>query len=210
VTVYGARTQNASQRLASITRAYDGVTEGDRVAWNTPARHKVFVSYHAEDAPEVVDFIEAHTDVFIPRAIGMEEDGSDIIDSADVAYIRQTIKQKYLRDSTVTLVAISACTWARKFVDWEIDSSLRSDPTPNGLLAVQLPSVAETTPELPERLRVNLAPGDEPSYSDYYVPPASHDALREWIETAFNARVVKRDLIDLGGQLRQHNSACSR
>ena len=46
-----------------------------------PGPAKVFVSYHAEDAPEVLDFIEANTDVFIPRAIGMEEDGSDIIDS---------------------------------------------------------------------------------------------------------------------------------
>jgi hypothetical protein len=136
VTVYGARTQAAIHRLASLTHNYDRVAEGSRVAWNTPARHKIFVSYHAEDAAEVLEFIEAHTDVFIPRAIGLEEDGSDIIDSENVDYIRQTIKHKYLRDSTVTLVAIGACTWARKFVDWEIYSSRRADPTPNGLLAV--------------------------------------------------------------------------
>jgi hypothetical protein len=140
----------------------------------------------------------------------MEEDGSDIIDSEDVAYIRQTIKHKYLRDSTVTLVAIGACTSARKFVDWEIYSSLRSDPAPNGLLAVGLPSVAGTRPRLPERLAANLAHDDEPSYAGYYVPPPSHEDLRAWIENAFNARVIRRDVIKLGESLRQHNSACDR
>ena len=41
MTVYGARTQAAIHRLASLTRDYDGVAEGSRVASNTPARHKV-------------------------------------------------------------------------------------------------------------------------------------------------------------------------
>jgi hypothetical protein len=208
VTFYGARTQAAIHRLASITHSYDSVTDDSRLSWNTPARHKVFVSYHAEDAPEVVDFIAAHTDVFIPRAIGMEEDSSDIIDSENVDYIRQTIKQKYLRGCTVTLIAIGACTWARKFVDWEIYSSLRCDPAPNGLLAVQLPSVEGTRPDLPERLAINLRHDDESSYAKYFAPPSSHELLRGWIENAFNARILRRDLMRLGGPLRQRNSVC--
>lgn len=184
MTIYEARTRRmAIRRISALTCANDGVAEGTRLSWNTPIRHKVFVSYHAEDAAEVLDFIEGHTDVFIPRAIGMEEDGSDIIDSENVPYIRQTIKQNYLRDSTVTLVLIGECTWARKFVDWEIYSSLRSDPTPSGLLAVQC---------------------------HYYVPPPSRDVLRGWIEEAFNARCVLRELINVRGPLRQRNSLCSR
>ena len=210
MTVYPRRTQAAIERLASLTYAYDRFSDGSRLGANTPPRHKVFVSYHAEDAPEVVDFIESHTSVFLPRAIGMEEDGSDIIDSQNVEYIRRTIKQKYLRDSTVTLVAVGACTWARKFVDWEIYSSLRFDPAPNGLLAVQLPSVAGTKPNLPPRLSLNLSDGGDPSYANYWVPPATPESLRGWIETAYNARASQRDLIKLGGPLRQRNSTCER
>ncbi|GAA3134091.1 TIR domain-containing protein [Rhodococcus baikonurensis] len=166
------------------------------------------MSYHAVDAVEVLDFIAANTEVFIPRAIGMEEDGSDIIDSTNVPYIRQTIKEKFLRDSTVTLLAIGECTWARKFVDWEIYTSLRSNP--NGLLAVQLPSVAGTRPKLPPRLSLNLRKNDNLSYANYYVPPSSQSILRTWIQTAFEGRTQRRDLIDLGGDLRERNSPCEQ
>lgn len=160
------------------------------------------------DAVEVLEFIEGNTDVFIPRAIGMEEDGSDIIDSTNVGYIRQTIKSKFLRDSTVTLVAIGECTWARKFVDWEIYTSLRSDPTPNGLLAVQLPSVAGTSPKIPDRLSANLAPSSQESYANYYVPPSSQTVLRNWIQEAFDGRTTRRSLLQVGGKLRERNSSC--
>ncbi|MCB8044325.1 TIR domain-containing protein [Microbacterium oxydans] len=160
------------------------------------------------DAVEVLEFIEGNTDVFIPRAIGMEEDGSDIIDSTNVAYIRQTIKSKFLRDSTVTLVAIGECTWARKFVDWEIYTSLRSDPTPNGLLAVQLPSVAGSSPSIPARLSANLAPNGETGYANYYVPPTSQSSLRSWIQEAFDGRTSRASLLKVGGKLRERNSPC--
>jgi hypothetical protein len=92
MTHYGLRTRVAVQRLASITRDYESVPAGSRRhAWADPVRHKVFVSYHAEDAVEVVDFIEAHIGNFVPRAIGLEDDGSDIIDSTNVHYLRQRI-----------------------------------------------------------------------------------------------------------------------
>lgn len=205
---YSSRTQSALRELAAITRQYQSVAEGDRKTASSPSRHKVFVSYHAVDAVEVLQFIEENTGVFIPRAIGMEEDGSDIIDSTNVPYIRQTIKTKYLRDSTVTLVAIGECTWARKFVDWEIYTSLRSDPTPNGLLAVQLPSVAGSSPSIPARLSANLAPENETGYATYYVPPASQSSLRSWIQHAFDGRTSRSSLLNVGGKLRERNSSC--
>ena len=39
--------------------------------------------------------------------------------------IRQIIRDDYLRKSTVTVVLVGKHTWQRKFVDWEIGSSLR-------------------------------------------------------------------------------------
>lgn len=207
MTLHGSRTQSAIRELQLITRSYENVAEGMRKSASLPPRHKVFVSYHAVDAVEVLEFISANTEVFIPRAIGMEEDGSDIINSTNVAYIRQTIRTKFLKDSTVTLVAIGECTWARKFVDWEIYTSLRSDPNPNGLLAVQLPSVAGTKPPLPPRLALNVNRNNA-AYGDYYVPATSQSILRTWIQNAFDGRTSRRNLINMGGDLRERNSAC--
>jgi hypothetical protein len=200
-------TRLAIQQLNNLTKLYENTPEGSRKSAYSPVRHKVFVSYHAVDAEEVVEFIQAYDDVFIPRAIGMEEDGSDIIDSTNVEYIRRTIREKYLRDSTVTLVAVGGCTWARKFVDWEIYSSLRSNPTPNGLLGVQLPSTITST-RAPDRLSLNRPKKPLEGYADYYVAPSSADALRTWIQAAFNARSSKKSLIKLGGDLRERNSSC--
>lgn len=207
ISSYSASTQLALKRLDAITQINESVVEGQRKSALSPVRHKVFVSYHAADAVEVVNFIEKYDDVFIARAIGMEEDGSDIIDSTNVDYIRRTIREKYLKDSTVTMVLVGQCTWARKFVDWEIYSSLRSNPTPNGLLAVQLPSTPSST-IAPSRLTLNRPKPGEDGYAEYYVAPSSADALRREIQTAFDARTTKSGLIKLGGNLRERNSSC--
>lgn len=197
------------ERLRTITKNFSSVQEGSRASANSPVRHKCFVSYHSDDADEVLDFVAANTDVFIPRAIGLEQDGSDIIDSDNVETIRQTIREKYLRDSSVTIVAIGGCTWARKFVDWEIYASLRDSPLnkQNGLLAVQMPSVSGTAPSLPNRLNINLSSDNTPVYARYIAYPST-ETLRSYIEDAFNARKTRDDLLVLGGPLKQRNSSC--
>lgn len=205
---YDFRTRRAIDELEALTRRYQAVEEGSRKASFSPPRHKVFISYHAADAVEVLDFIRAHTDVFIPRAIGLEEDGSDIINSTDVDYIRGRIRSKFLKDSTVTLVALGRCTWARKYVDWEIYSSLRSDPNPNGLLGIQLPSVSGKRINVPDRLLKNLSSSEQGGYAGYYRYPSSETILREWIEKAFQKRTTQADQIELGGSLRERNASC--
>jgi Thoeris protein ThsB, TIR-like domain len=92
----------------------------------TVVRHKCFLSYHSADATEVLDFVESFDDVFIPKAIGVSDD-DPFIDSYDTDYVMDHIRDKYLANSTVTIVLIGACTWSRKYVDWEVYSSLRRD-----------------------------------------------------------------------------------
>lgn len=89
-------------------------------------RHKCFVSYHVGDADEVERFIDDFATEFIPRVIGVSDE-DDFIDSSDDDYILRRIREKYLTDSSVTIVLIGRCTWARRFVDWEVSSSLRDD-----------------------------------------------------------------------------------
>ncbi len=108
-------------------------------------RHRCFISYHHDlDEDAVDDFVRTfdhERDAFIARGLGQEM-SQDIIDSDDTDYVMRRVRELYLEDSTVTLVLMGKCSWARRYVDWELQSSLRSGATvtPNGLLGIILPS----------------------------------------------------------------------
>src|SRR5690554_849527 len=123
-------------------------------------RHKCFISYHKADQSAVNDFFDKFSGSFIRRGIAMEE---DIIDSENTDYVMRRIRELYLQDSTVTIVLIGKCTWARRFVDWEVQASLRNpkDGYPNGLVAIQL---WESYTNLPNRVQLNVNSG----YSKFY------------------------------------------
>ena len=124
------------------------------------------------------------------------------------------IRDNYLADSTVTLVFVGRCSWSRKFVDWEVYSSLRRDKNNrlNGLLAIQLTSAAaDPEAKLPARADRNVerdAAGVDMDYARYYVYPSSPTHLESWIEDAFQARTSRDHLIELGGGRRKANSPC--
>ncbi len=160
----------------------------------TNVRHKCFISYHHDDQDEVESFIDTfdhERDVFIARALGtgMEQ---DIIDSDDTDYVMQRIRELYLKDSTVTLVMMGKCTWARRYVDWEIQTSLRSGETvkPNGLLGIKLSSYPERGGAYPNRLNINLKQSDdqEDCYARWIEYPRRKDSLSNAIDDAFNRR----------------------
>ncbi|MFD7277040.1 TIR domain-containing protein [Streptomyces sp. NPDC059862] len=154
-------------------------------------RRKCFISYHHEDEQEVSRFIQtfdhAH-DVFIARGIGAGMPG-DVIGSKDRDYIMRRVRELYLRDSTVTIVMIGKCTWARRYVDWEIASTLRDDARNrrSGLLGIVLPSAANA-PKAPERLQDNLGTSLNPGYAHWYHYPRSTAQLSSMIETAYSTR----------------------
>lgn len=173
-----------------------------------PTRHKCFVSYHANDGAEVEAFIETFGSVFIPRVIGVSEE-DDFIDSANTDYIMDRIREKYLTDSTVTIVLVGKCTWARKFVDWEVYSSLRNDSVNkrNGLLAITLPSAADYVgKQLPARVADNV--DDSKGYARWWKYPTSSSQVRNYIEEAFQARTGKASLADNSRARRTYNSTC--
>ena len=93
---------------------------------NDQTRHKCFVSYHQDDEDEVIQFIDDYSSVFIAKVLGVSDD-DDFIHSSNKDYVMRRIRELYLTDSTVTIVLIGKCTWARKYVDWEIASTLRND-----------------------------------------------------------------------------------
>lgn len=164
-----------------------------------PIRRKVFISYHKADSDEVNDFVSLFSsayDTFLARGIGAGMAG-DIINSNDTDYVMARIRQLYLVDSTVTIVMIGNCTWSRKYVDWELQSSLRSGKTftPNGVLGVKLPSY--NSGQYPDRLNANLLSdadkkiGRTDCYARVINWPASAEELRLYIEDAYDARTLQ-------------------
>jgi hypothetical protein len=168
------------------------------------SRHRCFVSFHADDEAEVTQFMDDFGDQFIGTAVGVTED-DDFIDSDDTDYVMDQIRELYLGGTTVTIMLIGACTWSRRFVDWETYASLREYKTyaPSGLVAINLPSLGKTG-ALPKRVEDNRASG----YAHYYTYPETKSELRDHITEAFEARTSKKDLIDNSEPRRKNNSAC--
>lgn len=174
-------------------------------------RRKCFISYHHDDEAEVQEFIEEFDhdqDVLIARGIGAHMSG-DIINSSNADYIKSQIRQKYLRDTTVTIVLVGKCTWARRFVDWEIGASLRNTSTASrsGLMAITLPSAAEYgSKRLPDRVADNV--NGEYGYAKWWKYPSSSRGLAEMVEEAYDLRSARDHLVDNSRPLRASNSSC--
>ena len=104
--------------------------------------HKVFISYYHKGDQEykdsLVEFSEQHG-IFVDRSV----DTGDISDDLSDERIRETIRDDYLRDSTVTIVLVGTETKRRKHVDWEIYSSMYDGAVnrKSGVIVVNLPTV---------------------------------------------------------------------
>ena len=164
-------------------------------------RHKCFISYHKADQDAVNKFCDKFSGSFIRRGIAMEE---DIIDSDNTEYVMRRIRELYLQDSTVTIVLLGKCTWARRFVDWEVQASLRNpkDGYPNGLVAIQLWKSYTT---LPNRVKLNVDSG----YSKFYKFPSSTSSLSNMVEEAWNARFDLQNLIENPRDRFSYNRTCN-
>ena len=82
-------------------------------------RRKVFISHYKGDQMEVDAFIRNFSTAFIPKVLGANNN-DDFINSTNTEYVMQRIREKYLQDSTVTIVLLGACTHSRRYIDWEI------------------------------------------------------------------------------------------
>ena len=156
-------------------------------------RRKCFISYYSADRAEVNQFIASFSEVMIPKAIGVT-DGDDFIDSNDAEYVMSKIREKYLGDSTVTILLLGSCTHSRRYIDWELKSSLRRGSyTPNGLIGILLPSMGNRA-VLPPRFKQNWDESDS-KYALYRSYPNTSATLKGWIEEAYSRRTSRADLI---------------
>lgn len=106
-------------------------------------RHKVFISYHHElDEEYKAKLLQINDqyNIFIDRSVDTGDINPDLSDEN----IRVIIRDRYLRDSTVTILLVGKETAHRKHVDWELYSSMYDGPInkKSGILVITLPTVA--------------------------------------------------------------------
>lgn len=106
------------------------------------AKHKVFISYHHandQDYKDVLLELNNEYEIFIDASV----DTGDIDDNLDAQTIRQKIRDEYLRDSTVTILLVGTGTKNRKYIDWELYSSMYNGLVnkKSGILVINLPTV---------------------------------------------------------------------
>lgn len=173
-------------------------------------KRKVFISHYKGDRAEVDAFIQRWATiegVFIPKVLGAGEN-YDYIDSTNPEYVISQIRQKYLGDSTVTIVLIGTCTHSRRYIDWELKTSFqRGQELPNGVIGILLQSQGNSA-HMPQRLKDNWNKEGTNCYARYCAAPTTADQLGSWIEDAFNARTTRAHLIQNSQDMMKYNSKC--
>ena len=173
-------------------------------------KRRVFISYYKEDKTEVEEFIDYFANgqgIFTPYALGVS-DNDDFIDSTNTDYVMTQIRKKYLKDTTVTIVLVGNCTHSRRYVDWEIKSSLtQGEYSPNGLMGIILPSKGKDA-YLPPRLEANWTKDHVNCYARYWVYPSSPKELGDFIEDAYSARTTRAHLINNPQNMMKYNALC--
>lgn len=111
----------------------------------------------------------------------------------------------------MTIVMVGRCTWARRYVDWEIQASLRrsTDLVPNGLMGIILPSGVGAT--VPNRLQINRIrdSNDTPvGYARLYDYPSSAWELSGLIAEAYQRRGTHTHLINNPRERPRYNTTC--
>lgn len=153
--------------------------------------HKVFVSFHHDNDEgyrEKFERILLESGISIIKSVQID----DIDENLSADRIRHIIRDRYLRDSTVTVVLVGTQTWQRKHIDWEIGSSIRDTQynSRSGLLGILLPTHPSCGNKyyypytIPPRLHDNVVCGFAKMY-DWTTNPKS---IHNWIHDAFNRR----------------------
>lgn len=159
-------------------------------------KHKIFLSYHHEADQE---YASGLMDYYGKQKAIIDKSMYDDLSYLTNDTILRKIRYDHLRDSTVTVVLVGEHTWGRKWVDWEIHSSLRSygDRTRNGLVGIYLPNHSRRHFRLTDNIRSGYAVKLKWAEAEY--------AFADAVHKAWNRR-RRTDLIDNTRPLRERNA----
>ena len=172
-------------------------------------RRRLFITYSRFDQFWADTFVNTFgpdgQNICDPTALGVSDE-DNFVHSTNTDYIMSQIKAKYIEERTVTVVLIGECTHSRKYVDWEIKSSLRQEGPfglPNGLLGILIPPNA--TAYMPPRFNLNYKSG----YAKLHLWPQNGSELRTWIEDAVSMRTYPNKIVENPQWKLEQNQTCS-
>ena len=165
-----------------------------------------FLAFDDDDEDEVRQFIEAFGSDVELLVRGVSEDDDFVADVADRRFVLQETDEKYFGMSTVTIVLVGQNTHRRRFVDWEIATSLdtSNERWRNALVAIWLPSAAGTV-QLPNRLDRNIAGAVGYVLKPWRYPKSAAE-LQDMIAKALNAKAGREHLVDNSADLMTKDS----
>jgi hypothetical protein len=177
----------------------------------------IFLSFHQRDEIEANIWCRRFQRYFNEiRTLGLDELGDEFaehINSDDSDYVMRQIREKKIAGTSCTIVLIGKCTWARRYVDWEVAATLRnfSDSARGGLIAVQLPGAEQHGwSTLPPRVALNVSTveGVETGYARFYPPAPSDDTIARWVDEAVARRDTMEPATGSTSNLLLHDGAC--
>lgn len=120
-------------------------------------RRKVFISYHHRNDQgwynRFSTLFSSSLELFTDNSLDRD------IDSDNAEYLNRTIREDYILGSSITIVLCGAETGKRRWVDWEIYSTLYYE---HALLGIVLPSCSKDVHNnylVPDRLYLNVNSG---------------------------------------------------
>lgn len=166
-----------------------------------PSKRKIFVSYHhGGDQAYYEAFTKAFTDTY---EIVFDNSLERRIDSDNIDYVIQRIRDDFVGGSSCTIVLCGAETPWRKYVDWEIKATLDME---HGLIGVNLPTNRQNANGhyvVPDRLHDNIQSGYA-AWTDWVTFTQSAANVKSLIEQAI-ARSAS--LIVNGREMMSRNGA---
>jgi len=149
--------------------------------WMPPPRavkRKVFISYHHRGDQGWFDYFTGLFggiyEIFYDQSLNGR------VRSDDAEYVNRRIREDYIVGSSVTIVLCGAETWKRKYVDWEIYSTLHHK---HALLGIALPTAVRNYQDeiaVPDRLLANWRTG----YAHWMCWTQDPAALQRAVEAA--------------------------
>ncbi len=120
-------------------------------------KRKVFISYHHENDQGWANYMQTtfadQYELFYDSSLDEE------VDSDDSEYINRVIREDFIKGTSITIVLCGAETWKRRFIDWEIYSTLHHE---HALLGIALPTAPKSFDgkvTVPDRLHNNIVSG---------------------------------------------------
>ena len=170
-------------------------------------RRKVFISYHHGDTLLTGDqyYYDQLTKAASVQFQLMSDNSLDRkVDSTNVAYVMQRIRDNHITGSTCTIVLCGAKTFERKYVDWEIKATLDRG---KGLIGVSLPTAITGHQGgiiVPDRLHANIQSGyalwitwdqltrSAESFKSYIEQAVAHSENALYKSKIVNAKEIKK------------------